>query len=299
MIGYGSIGQRHARLLTDAGCAVTVVSRRAVAEHTSCRQLEDAVDGDADAYVVVANETSAHRDAVTRLAAAGCRGTVLIEKPIFDQPFAVPENQFRHLAVAYNLRFHPVLQRLSQLLADDPAISTSIYVGQYLPDWRPATDYRTSYSAHRAAGGGVLRDLSHELDYVGWLLGAWRSVAALGGHFSTLDIDSDDVFALLLETERCPVVTVQLSYLDRTSRRQILVNTQRHTIAADLVANSLTIDGRQEIFPVERDTTYRSMHDALLAGRTAGACDAAAATDVMQLIDAAERSANGAGRVHR
>jgi hypothetical protein len=63
------------------------------------------------------------------------------------------------------------------------AITVSAYVGQDLRDWRPGRDHRTTASATQQAGGGVLRDLSHELDYLLWLFGPWQRVAALGGAY--------------------------------------------------------------------------------------------------------------------
>ncbi|MFX7793064.1 Gfo/Idh/MocA family oxidoreductase, partial [Acinetobacter baumannii] len=47
-----------------------------------------------------------------------------------------------------------------------------IEIGQYLPDWRPTKDYRETVSAKTELGGGVLLELSHELDYAQWILGS-------------------------------------------------------------------------------------------------------------------------------
>ncbi|NYT39223.1 Gfo/Idh/MocA family oxidoreductase [Sphingomonas sp. R-74633] len=290
VIGFGSIGQRHARILEELGCQVSVVSRRPVEHPRGRRTLEETLETDRPDYVVIANETAAHYDTLAALAALGFEGRVLIEKPAFQAPCAVPAHRFAAVSVAYNLRFHPGLQKLRALLQGETLISTNIYVGQYLPDWRPGTDYRTSYSADASLGGGALRDLSHDLDYAGWLLGRWRSVAALGGHFSDLEIASDDVYALLLQTASCPVVTVQMSYLDRAARRQLVINTQAHTYALDLVAHTLTVDGVPEALTVDRDTTYREMHKALLAGADADACSLEDGLDTLRLIDAAERA---------
>ena len=43
--------------------------------------------------------------------------------------------------------------------------------GQYLPAWRPSRDYRETYTAQSAQGGGILLDASHEIDYVRWIGG--------------------------------------------------------------------------------------------------------------------------------
>ena len=40
----------------------------------------------------------------------------------------------------------------------------------FLPDWRKNIAYSKSYSSIKKQGGGVLLDLSHELDYATYLL---------------------------------------------------------------------------------------------------------------------------------
>jgi predicted dehydrogenase len=64
VVGYGSIGQRHARVLTEMGCALSVVSRRPRAGIRCFADVATAVEQDRPDYVVVANETSAHASTV-------------------------------------------------------------------------------------------------------------------------------------------------------------------------------------------------------------------------------------------
>jgi len=291
VIGYGSIGARHARLLVELGCDVAVVSARNVDFPQSYHSLRDGWYMHKPALVVVANATAAHYGALTELAQLGHAGDVLVEKPVFDHVLPLPINNFRHLRVAYNLRFHPVLTMLREVLATQRVISVQAYVGQYLPSWRPGTDYRLCYSAHADKGGGALLDLSHDLDYLAWITGPWQRVAAIGGHMGPLEISSNDVFSLLYESDRCPVITVQLNYLDRLGRRQVIVNTAEHTYEADLVRCTLKVDAEEVHFSVERDTTYRAMHVAMLSGNPLEACTAEEALDTLALCDAARDAA--------
>ena len=53
---------------------------------------------------------------------------------------------------------YPQGARLREALADQRVISVQAYVGQYLPSWRPGTDYRLCYSSHADHGGGALLD---------------------------------------------------------------------------------------------------------------------------------------------
>lgn len=288
VIGYGSIGGRHAGLLAAMGCDVSVVSRRPLGGLRRFADVDTAVREAEPDYVVVATETAAHAPAVEQLAASGYSGKVLIEKPLGGR---VPTDGFSLCAVAYNLRHHPALVALREALADEPIVSMQVYCGQYLPDWRPGTDYRICYSADPACGGGVLRDLSHELDYLLWLGGGLRRLATIGGRFGKLEIVSDDCWALLLELERCRCATVQINYLDRPGRRQIVVNTAEHTYVVDFARAAFISDGTERIFTVQRDDMYRAEHRAMLDGDTSRLCSVAAAERVMDLIAAAERAA--------
>jgi predicted dehydrogenase len=299
VIGYGSIGVRHARLLTDLGCRTAVVSGRDVDYPIVYLDLSEALDKELPEYVVIANATNHHYETMLLLAQQGFSGTVLVEKPLFNQSQDLSVLPFSKTFIGYNLRFHPMIQRLKKLLVGERIISVSAYVGQYLPEWRPATDYRTSYSASAEQGGGVLRDLSHELDYLTWLLGGWEMVSALGGHLSPLEINSDDVFALMLVTPACPVVTLQMNYLDRLTRRFIVINTEGHTIEADLIKGVITVDRESESLTTERDHTYRAMHEAVLSGNTDTLCSLDEGLETLRLIESAEFAASNGIWVNR
>jgi predicted dehydrogenase len=92
-------------------------------------------------------------------------------------------------------------------------------VGQYLPDWRPGIDYRDSVSARKELGGGVLLELSHELDFVSWLLGKVASVRAKLGTTSELEVDVEDTSDLDLEFESGTVGSVHMDMVQRTPSR--------------------------------------------------------------------------------
>jgi len=291
VVGYGSIGARHARLLSDRGCHTAVVSARQVDFPLRFPDLTTALERHRPQYIIIANETHCHYETLMDLWRRGYTGKVLVEKPVLHLNLPLEPPVAHATYVAYNLRFHPILQRLRALLRTQRALSVQVYAGQYLPEWRPATDYRHCYSASAARGGGVIRDLSHELDYLTWIFGGWERVSALGGHLSSLQVESDDVFALLLATPGCPIVTLQVNYLDRAGRRSLVVNTDEHTFAADLVAGTLTIDRDTEEIPTQRNDTYRAMHEAVLSDDLTDLCSLTEGLETMRLIEAAEYSA--------
>lgn len=294
VVGYGSIGIRHARILAEMGHRVTVVSRRRQTEVNAVETLADALLERNVSYVVVANETTAHLGTLNELCRLGFSGTVLVEKPLLAEPERLPDHRFARLAVGYNLRFHPVLRRLRELVADQRIVAVDATVGSYLPSWRPGRDYRTTASASQKAGGGALLDLSHELDALSWLLGPCRALTALGGHYSALEIDTDDVFMLLARFERCAAVSIHLDLIDRIGRRVMIVNTETDTIVADLVGGSIRHAGGIESLVVERDEMYRAQHLAVIGeggNWSLDTCDESGGLAVVSMIAAARQAA--------
>ncbi|NBO18356.1 MAG: gfo/Idh/MocA family oxidoreductase, partial [Proteobacteria bacterium] len=92
-------------------------------------------------------------------------------------------------------------RRLIQSGRIGKVISVRCEIGQYLPSWRPGSDYRHSVSASRALGGGALLELSHEIDYLRWIFGevAWVQVSL--SKQSNLEIDVEDTAHLILGFE--------------------------------------------------------------------------------------------------
>lgn len=291
VIGQGSIGRRHARLLAARGMRVATVSAQPDTGFPNFATIDDALRATAPAYAVVATATARHPADARALAAAGFRGRLLIEKPLAAAPEAVDLSGFAQVAVAYNLRFHPALEALRAHLRDDPARLVRLHCGQHLSGWRPGRDFRQGYSADAAQGGGALRDLSHDLNYLEWLVGPADRVAALGGNLGILGIRADEAWSILLHMRGGAHCAVTLNYLDRPARREVVVTTARATLTLDLVAGRLAIDDAMTDFPAGRDDTYIAMHEAMFGPADPRLCSLEAAQRTDRLIAAIEASA--------
>lgn len=271
MIGLGSIGQRHARnlraLLGEELVLSALRSRRGTAVVTDHLAIGDGdVEADCDGgiftdieealapgpdLVFVCTPTGLHVPAVR--AAVGAGAAVFVEKPLSSSMDGIAElleeagTRQAVVAVGCQMRFHPALRRLRDLLAAGAigrVVHAQVEQGEYLPSFHPYEDYRQSYASRRDLGGGVVLTQIHELDYVQWLFGVPTSVFAVGGRLGDLDIDVEDVASILF---RCEVggsplpVHVHLDYLQQQPRRTCRVVGTAGTVEVDLLAPSLVL----------------------------------------------------------
>ena len=292
VIGYGSIGSRHAEVLSQLGCTISVVTAQKIPNYPCYMLIEQAFNNHPVDIVVIANPTHLHYPTLQNILELNFQGAILVEKPLFSRLEKLQYDIYQNIYVAYHLRFHELFQHVKNLLRDDELISFSVQVGSYLPEWRKSSDYRSCYSAKKECGGGALRDLSHELDYVIWLCGKCIEVTAIGGHFSTLEINSDDVFSILMRCEFCPVVNIQLDYLNRKPRRKIILHTKKNnTISLDLIQGDLIFngetkcqvnDGMQKAFSMQAELMLKKNFDNF--------CDYTQGLLIVKLIESIEKS---------
>lgn len=212
IVGLGSIGTRHARLVREvAPCVEVIALRHQDYEGPLPVGIDHSVSSLAAALklapqaAVIATPASYHLDVALPLASASVH--LLVEKPISNTTHGVSElidvcrARSITLMTGYNLRFSPSLQRFREFLREKrvgSVLSIRAEVGQFLPSWRPDSDYRETVSAKAALGGGVLLELSHEIDYLRWLFGEIEWVSAIQRKQSGLEIDVEDTAHLIL-----------------------------------------------------------------------------------------------------
>ena len=275
--GLGAIGQRHARnLRTLLGARLELLAyRRRRLPHVitedlrrdDSRDVESALGVQAfddldlalaarpDA-VFVCTPSSHHLEIAQRAAEAGCH--LFIEKPVSHTFDGVEE--LRETVAAKGLvalvgcqwRYHPAVRWIRGRLAEGSLgrpVFADIAYREYLPDWHPYEDYRTSYAARADLGGGVVLTQIHDYDLAWWLFGPPKRVTASGGHLSDLAIDVEDTVDAMLEGGACDVHVAQ-TFAGTPPRRTISVACENGTIESDLLA---PIEGfaRNDMFVAE------------------------------------------------
>ncbi|MGL5323902.1 MAG: Gfo/Idh/MocA family protein [Aeromonas sp.] len=203
---------------------------------------------------IVASPATLHSVHAIPLIEAGI--PVLIEKPLAisladcEAIQAASRNHNTPVAVGYCLRYLPSALIMKKLL-DEQKVGRCYYahveVGQYLPDWRPNIDYRNSVSARVELGGGVLLELSHEFDYIQWLLGPLLVKYANLYSSEELALSVEDMADIMFSSTTGTITTVHLDFLQRKAHRKCRVIGSEGTLEWDLIQNSLSLSSAKGI----------------------------------------------------
>jgi predicted dehydrogenase len=298
IIGFGSIGKRHYEVLKqfDNIKSIDIVTRQAISNKTTHRNLNDIDSIEKYDYFIISSETNKHYEQLMYLESKLKDKIILCEKPLFEKEYKLNITNNK-IFVGYVLRFHPLLQKLKELIKDDKILSINVNCGQYLPSWRPNTDYSKSYSAKKDEGGGVLLDLSHEIDYTQWLCGELQEVKSYQVKISDLEIDSDDMTTIIGKTKNNIIVNLSIDYISKITYRKILLHTINCTYELDLINNRLIQKdklAKEQIFTIDmqRNDMFENMHKDIL-DKKQYICSFAEGLSIMKTISIIQEQNNG------
>jgi predicted dehydrogenase len=268
LIGLGSIGKRHARLIQRHFSHKVVALRTLRGQERNdfgIPELNSWAEAEAQPFDVafVTNPTNQHIETALRCAERGLH--LFIEKPIdcrldgLERLVATSRARRLSAYVAYPLRHHPLMIALKERLGKRTVLHASMVCASYLPQWRPQQDYRKSHACFQVQGGGVLLEMSHELDMAEYLFGPVLKIEGRLNRISDLTTDSDDCADLILRHGH-GITNVHLNLFSRQRRRFVEVDTADGFLRADLVTSQLMAISQGETtcedYPVDSDLMY-------------------------------------------
>jgi predicted dehydrogenase len=288
VIGCGSIGRRHARILKEIGasnlalCDPVQSARQSLQDDLDIGEgyadLEEALRHNFDA-VFVCTPPALHIHQATLAIEAGC--DVFTEKPLsdrldgVDELIALAERQKRILMVGLCFRFHKGLLKVKEMIDSGTIgrlVSVRASMAEYLPDTTPVADYGSLYTAKSRIG--VVRDYVHEIDLVQWIVAAQaHQVFGFAGKLSELKIAANDTAEILFTYDNGVLASVHLDVFQRTRRRQSEFMGTDGTIVIDFADwdqcsiqtyRAKTGGWERETLPTDRDDMFRAEDRAFL-----------------------------------
>ena len=255
--GLGSIGKRHFRIIQQHYCSIEIAILRSGIGPTEpeieresqvfyC--MNDALRWDPDA-AIIATPASNHLSEALPLARNGI--PILIEKPIGlgtesqqDWDELIKLSDTVPMDIGYVLRHDPCILTIANSIKEGvigKLVEAEFYCGSWLPDWRPNVDYRQSVSSRRALGGGVLLELSHEIDLAQYLLGKFNPCSARLHQSGLLEIDVEDQAELHAYTYDQCLLSIRLNFCTQPSSRYVRLRGSNGEIYWDLIGGKVEI----------------------------------------------------------
>jgi len=271
--GYGSIGKRHIRTVQKLNPEAQIAILRSnpkpspnQSSHLEFTDFESALSWHPDC-TIVANPAPFH----VEMALNSLRKLIptFIEKPLGNGHET--KDQMEELLnleksvpvlVGYVLRHDSGVEIVQQWISQQclgKLVEIDFYCGSWLPDWRQSTDYRQSVSASRALGGGVLRELSHEIDLAHYLLGNLRLLFARLKITGVLQCNVEDHATIVAETNDGACVSIRINFSTFPTNRRLTVRGDRGQIDLDLVQKNIILHTRD----IDKTVAYNSDGDVM------------------------------------
>jgi len=318
VVGFGSIGRRHARVLKEIGLedvrvCETMPDRRDAArdELGVSKSYETLEEGLADKpdTVFLCSPTGMHIEQAIQAIEAGA--DVMIEKPLstsldgVDRLKRLASERGAVVMVAHCFRFHDGLARAKKWLDEGRIgrlVSVRCIVGEYIPEVMP--DFLNRYVSQYSGA----YELMHEIDLALWFAGRKpRRVFAVDGTLSDVPMKSPDLAEMTIEFEDRLVASVHLDFFERARHRQTELFGTEGTITIEFAKwDECTVSiyearKRQwtnELIKTDRDDMFRAENRAFLeacANRSSVPVDIeAGAMAVGVMLAAQEASKTGA-----
>ena len=273
VIGSGSAGRRHALALRELApnSKITLIKRSPGQQpleeiHKSNIQISSELDeslNENPMAVVIASPATKHLEDAEHVF-PHCKN-VLIEKPLShsasaaDQLVKLAVLHSASVMVGYHLRFSETQIRLLELKTSldlGSVVSAQFGYGQHL-----------SVTARSDLGGGVLLELSHEIDAVDFLIGKIVSVQSseLGFHGAPTDGLVETIADFKLIVENGVEVIIHLDMTDLNPWRIWRINFENGMLEADLL--------KGQIFATLGNTPRKLVHQSNLTERKTAALD--------------------------
>jgi len=312
IIGLGSIGQRHIRILRELG-NVDIAALRT--KKGTLKKLPDDLlyvkeymnpevfyslnlDG-----IIISNPTSLHIESMKIPLKKGI--PVFVEKPMttsIEEIKKLKNYDKSKVMVGFCLRYNEIIKTVKSFISSGEIgkiYKANLYCGHFLPFWHKYADYKQEYFSVKSLGGGVLRTLSHELDTTHYFFGKIRELCSSIEKLSDLEINVEDNSYIICRMHNNCLVTIELDYLNPICNRKGIIFGSKGVLEYSFSEGISFIDYKGEIRKImgNKNIDNNKMYVEqmkhfikLIMKKEKPVCSYEDGLYVMQIIEAAEKS---------
>lgn len=173
-----------------------------------------------------------------------------IEKPLFDKPQNInkiisfqKKNKLK-IQTGYLFRYDNLINKFKDLISNNlnSNFNVEIICESNVEIWpkRPVNNLNTSISSKTA--GGVLNELSHEIDYCLYLFGKPKKLFAMNLNSKMIsDCDTYDQTNIIFFYKKNIRINIRLSFNQKISKRHCLISNNNGYYFMDLINRNIEI----------------------------------------------------------
>ena len=319
VVGSGSAGRRHALGLRELfpTSKITVVKRSQSTQplavlHERGIEIADSLERGIEldpTFSVIASPATLHFTDFEFLSRHCSR--FLLEKPIASSTrdaqliHSLATSRGIEVVLGHHLRFSdtPLALKKEMEVTNKEVLPTlSLSYGQHLRHWRPGVPQEQTVTAMKSLGGGVLRELSHEIDAASFLASKPHIVQSANLSYDGAPTDGEvETNADFVLKSHMTTVTIHLDMTTEVPYRHWDATFPSVTIRADLLNGTITKlhegGAVEQCFvaePGERDRAAKALLRFAIFGTPnspVGGCDTAQGVHILNTIEAIEESA--------
>lgn len=235
VIGLGSMGRRRIRLIKRdypeiriAGVDREEARRKRAEEELQIRSysdLEEALSEGSFDSVFVSTPPLTHAGIIRECLMKDLHvfTELNLVDDFYEENMALAEEKERVLFLSSTFLYRKEIQRIKQILdSSDAPVSYTYHTGQYLPDWHPWENYK-SFFVSDSRTSGCREIMAIELPWIVELFGDVTGIHFIKRKNSSLEIDYDDSYYMILEHKGGNVGTMVVDVVSRKAVRNLEV----------------------------------------------------------------------------
>ena len=279
IIGTGNIALRHANNISSLkkNKIVTICKRSKSKSNQNfkafCNNFTNNINlikpKTAASIAVIASPASLHIKDSIILAKQGFH--LFIEKPLsitmekVKQLTSICKKKKLRTLVGYNLRFLDNMNSLKKIIKSKKCgkiYHVHIYVGSNYKFWR-GKNHSSSVTVNKNLGGGVINELSHEIDYMIYLFGQPDNVLTYHCKENKSSNVEEMIVSVFKYKKLNMYITMHLNMLSNNVARYCLIESSNMSIKFDLIKNKLSLSDKSLGNKLEKkvttiDQTYKN-----------------------------------------
>lgn len=148
------------------------------------------------------------------------------------------------ISASSTMRFHPLVKKLKTLLNKNvigKIFMVNHQVGHYLPNWHPWESHHDFFVSKKNTGGAK-ELVAVELNWLTYLFSDTISVLGNVRKISTLDVNIDDTYQIILEFKNSILCNMSIDVFSIPSFKETKIIGEKGTINVDFIKGTIIIN---------------------------------------------------------